>query len=206
MSLKLKSAPATGAVTLAEAKDYLRIADSQNDAEIASLVLALTERAELWTGRSFVDQSWTFWLDSLPITKSCYARQIEIPRPPLQSVTHIKTYDAVGTGAVFPASSYFVDTVSSPGRIVLQEGHSWPAGGLRLANAVEIEFIAGYGSVGAVPPALREGILLWMKVLFSGKTKLFESDESTPGLADLHRGEIPPQTLALWKPYQLMRL
>jgi uncharacterized phiE125 gp8 family phage protein len=206
MSLKLKTAPAEGAVTLVEAKDYLRISDTQDDLQITSLIHALTERAELWTGRAWIDQSWTLWLDSFPFRDNGFAMQIEIPRPPLQSVTHLKTYDSAGVGSVLSDSAYLVDSVSVPGRIVLQEGHSWPSGGLRSANAIEIEFTAGYGSASDVPSALREGILLWMKILFAGKTKLFESDESTPGLANLHNTEIPPQTKVLWQPYQLMRL
>jgi uncharacterized phiE125 gp8 family phage protein len=206
MSLKLKTAPAEGAVTLAEAKDYLRISDTQDDLQISSLITALTERAESWTGRASVDQSWTFWLDAFPLRQNGYARQIEILRPPLQSVTHLKTYDSAGVGSVLSDTTYFVDTASVPGRIVLQEGHSWPNGGLRSANAIEIEFTAGYGSASEVPAAMREGILLWMKILFAGKSKLFESDESTPALANLHNTAIPPQTKALWQPYQLMRL
>ena len=191
---------------MAEAKDYLRISDTQDDLQITSLIHALTERAEMWTGRAWLDQSWTLWLDSFPLCPNGYARQIEISRPPLQSVTHLKTYDSAGVGSVLSDSAYLVDTASVPGRIVLQEGHSWPSGGLRSANAIEIEFTAGYGSSSEVPSALREGILLWMKILFAGKTKLFESDESTPGLANLHNTEIPPQTKVLWQPYQLMRL
>jgi len=222
MPLELRTAPATPAVLLADAKTYLGIDDTVNDAEITSMLNALTERAEHWTGRALVTQTHALWLDAFPSSEKKGSprdglfqlpinyfdeadRNLKIPRPPLQSVTFLKTYDTANAATVFDASNYQVDTVSSPARICLVVATSWPTA-LRTMNAIEIEFVCGYGAESDVPAALKEGIKIWLKLLFAQKTKLFESDESTQGLAEQVGGGIPPQVEALWKPYQLIRL
>jgi len=219
MALKLKTAPASGAVTLDDAKSWLRIPDNQNDGEIAAMISAVSQKAEEWLGRALVTQTWTLWLDRFPARDQpgsplegrfelpvAYfdepARFVEIPRPPLQSVVHVRTYDSLHQASILDSAAYFVDAGSEPGRIVLNTGYSWPSA-LRPANAVEVEFIAGYGTGSNVPEAVRQGILLWIKLLFASRSKLFETDESAGALADLHRGGLPPQVAELWSPYRL---
>ncbi|QPJ64590.1 MAG: hypothetical protein G3M78_03935 [Candidatus Nitrohelix vancouverensis] len=205
MNLQSITPPSGPLATLAEAKSYLRISDTQDDAEIASLIQALSDRAESWTGRAFLTQTWALWLDRVPGELINASRVLALPRPPLVSVTHVKTYDPAGSATTLNPSNYFVDAVAEPGRVVFNQEYSWP-GSLRSVRAVEVQYVAGYGDATAVPAAIREGLLLWLKVLFAGRTKLLESDESSNGLVDLHKMEMPPQTLSLWKPYQLMRL
>ncbi len=108
-------------VTLAEAKSLLRIDDSNDDTLISSMITTIRQRAEEWTRRSFLTQTWTLWLDEFPFRpgktlNKLNGRIIIIPRPPMQSVIFIKTYDSDNSTATFDASDYFVDTASSPGR------------------------------------------------------------------------------------------
>ena len=67
---------------------------------------------------------------------------------------------------MFSSSNYLVDTASNPGRVALNQNSVWPTG-LRSVNAVEIEFTAGYGTATDVPEAIKQGILLWIKLLFA---------------------------------------
>lgn len=222
MSLTIKTPPAEEPVTLAETKAYLDVTDAGDDALISSMITSARAGCESFTGRALVTQTWTLWLDSFPKRKGSgavgavasqlpvdhfdgVARSINLPRPPLQSVTFLKTYDGADNPATFPAASYFVDASSQPARLALNQGASWPAVGLRPVNGVEIEFVAGYGGASAVPSALRQGMLLWVKLLYSDKTWLFETDRSVPGLIEFNRGGIPPQTVSLWSPFKLMK-
>lgn len=221
MAYQLKTPPASEPVTLGEAKSYLRISDADDDAFITALITAIRERFESFALRSVITQTWTLWLDGFPAASKKGApgdgnfelpvshfdavkRVLEIPRPRLLSVAFIKTYDTENSATVFASSNYFVDTASSPGRIALNQGANWPVS-LRAVNAVEIEFSAGYGSADAVPDSIKQGILLWMKLLFADKSKLFESDESTSGLADFNRVPIPLVVKSLWESHRVVK-
>ena len=98
-----------------------------------------------------------------------------------------------------------MDTASEPGRLVLSASGSWPTG-LRPANAIEIEFVAGYGDASAVPDALKQGMLLWIKLLYADRNWLFELGESTAGLIEFNRNEVPLPVVSLWSPYKVYSL
>lgn len=222
MPLQLRIPPAQEPVSLAEAKEYLRLNDTGNDTLVDSIIKAVRERAEAWLGRALISQTWVLWLDRFPGQDWTRAlddawrdrphglnlslkRIIQVPRPPLVTVNFIKTYDTANLASVFDAAGYFVDSASEPARIILNEGYVWPAG-LRFANAVEIEFVAGHATPADVPGSIRQGILLWTKLLFAAKSKLFESDETTPALLEMNRLPIPPQVQMLWQPYRRVQL
>jgi uncharacterized phiE125 gp8 family phage protein len=211
MALKLKTPPPIEPVTLVDVKGLLRIDDSDDDTLIASMITAIRQRAEEWTRRSFLTQTLTLWLDEFPhrsgsTMNKLNERVIHIPRPPMQSVIFIKTYDSDNSTVTFDASDYFVDTASSPGRLALNDNSSWPTS-LRKFSAVEVEFIAGYGSNASdVPEGIKQGMLQWIKLLFANKSKLYESDESTLGLLEMNQLPIPPLVRMLWEPYRLVQL
>lgn len=158
-ALKIVTAPTDEPVTAAEAKAHARIDDDAENALIATMLKAARELAETYTGRALVTQTWSMFMDAFP---AC--AMIEVPKPPLVSVTHVKTYDDADDDTTFAASNYFVDAKAEPGRIVLRSTASWPDVD-RVANGVEVQFIAGYGEPSAVPASIKRGILelfMWL--------------------------------------------
>ena len=151
MSLTLITPPAAEPVTLAEAKAHLKLDTADDDVLIASLIVAARARAEWHTGRAFVTQSWTLHLDAWPADGI-----VEIPLPPLQSVTSVTTYALDDTARLLGSSTYQVDAAS--GRLTLKSGVTPPTD-LRAMNAVEIAFTAGYGATSAVPAPVKQAIL-----------------------------------------------
>ena len=107
--------------------------------------------------------------------------------------------------STFDSSNYLIDSSSTPGRVALNDGQSWPTL-LRRINALEVEFVAGFGGASSVPEPIKQGILQWIKLLFANKSKLFESDESTSGLLELNRLPIPPAVMVLWEPYRVFKI
>ena len=87
----------------------------------------------------------------------------------------------------------------------MNHGASWPSD-LRPANAVEIEFVAGYGDASAVPAALKQGMLLWIKLLYADRNWLFEQGESTAGLLEFNHCDVPSPVVSLWSPYKIYSL
>ena len=64
--LTLVTAPATYPVTLAELKSHLAIDVATEDTRLTSLIAAATDLCEIFTGRSFVTQTWKLTMPSFP--------------------------------------------------------------------------------------------------------------------------------------------
>jgi len=121
-----------------------------------SLITVARQYAENFQKRAFLTQDWELWLDDFPSKN-----YIQIPLPPLQSITSVKYYDTSDTEATFSSDDYFVDTKSEPGRIGLNYGETWPTTALRPINGVYIEFKAGYGDAATdVPETVKQAMLL----------------------------------------------
>ena len=164
LRLKLITPPKFEPVTVAEAKLHARIDETEDDTLVADLIATAREMAETYTRRVFVTQTWQALLDQFPRSNA-----LELPKPPLFSVTHIKTYDDSDTPATLAPSNYFVDTATEPGRIVLRDAaSSWPSVD-RVANGVEIQFVAGYGQPSAVPNSIKQGILQILMHLYDNR-------------------------------------
>ena len=152
MSLTLNTPPSTEPVSLAEAKAHLKLDTSDEDDLVAALIAAARARAEWHTGRALIAQSWTLWLDAWP------RDAIEIPLPPLQSVTRLVVHAPDDTPRILDPSTYRIDAASAPARLALKENISPPTN-LRPMNAVELAFTAGYGEADAVPAPFKQAIL-----------------------------------------------
>lgn len=187
MSLTLNSPPAAEPVTLDEAKAHLKVDTTGEDALIASLIVAARARAEWHTGRALITQSWTLWLDAWPPDGV-----IEIPLPPLQSVTGVTAYAYDDTSSLLDVETYRVDVSSAPGRLQPKNVIVPPLVTLRSINALAIAFTAGYGDAAAVPQAIKQAILCTIADLYS------------------HRGDddavVSGTAAALLAPYRIFRL
>jgi uncharacterized phiE125 gp8 family phage protein len=179
MPLELVTAPATEPVTLDEAKAHLKIDSSDDDALITTLIAAARARAEWHTGRAFVTQSWRLWLDAWP------CEPVEIPLPPLQSVSTVTVYARDDSATVLDASTYQV----ASNRIAFKAAQT----NLRRLNAVAIAFTAGFGDDADDTPALiRQAILDIIADLYTNRGDT--------------NGEPPLEALALLAPYRVIKL
>lgn len=145
--------PASEPVTLSEAKAQLRIDGSDEDAYITSLIAVARDHAEDVTGLALMDQTWKVVIDSGALPDDGI---IELPRPPLQSITGISYIDTDGASQTLASSYYTLDTTSHPGRLLFED---MPAIKDTI-NALVITYVAGYADADAVPPAIKQGILL----------------------------------------------
>jgi uncharacterized phiE125 gp8 family phage protein len=154
VSLVLFTGPTDEPLTVQEAKDWARITESEDDDLVQGLIRAARCHVEQLTGRALLTQTWDLYLD-------CFPWQIDVPRPPLQSVTSIKYIDTEGVLQTLASSEYTVDAKSEPGRIVPAYGKVWPSTRYE-PNAVQVRFVAGYGlealDIDARAPELRQAI------------------------------------------------
>ena len=85
---------------------------------------------------------------------------MELYRSPAQSVTSIKYYDADGVLQTWDSSNYILDKSAVPSVITTAPDISYPDTQNR-SQAVQIEYVAGYGDTGDdVPAAIRQAILM----------------------------------------------
>jgi len=195
--------PAIEPLTLDETKTFLRVDQNNDDALISALITAARMFCESYTGRSLITRSYSLFLDRWP--GACFvphfrperrrlhftASTVELPYPPLLSVTQVNIYAADNSTTVFDAANYYVDTAGAPGRVVLTQGAVPPLPG-RVANGIEIQYTAGYGATeDDVPALLRQGMLQLIAHLYE------------------HRGDSPDEALlasgaaAVFQPYRM---
>lgn len=158
MGLSLVTAPAVEPVTLAEAKAQCNVVIANADALIASLIRAAREHVETATHRPLITQTWDLKLDGFPC--GC----IELPLPPVSSVTSVSYVDTDGATQVWSSALYQTDLpagpFAGPARIEPIYGGQYPIA-RSVLNAVTVRFVCGYGaSAESVPDALRQAIKL----------------------------------------------
>lgn len=161
MRKQLVTEPADLPVTLEEAKRQLRVDHVHDDGMILRYIGAATEHYERTRNLALITQTWRIFLDAFPS-----GDRIKFPRPPLQSVTHVKHYDDSDVATTFASSNYQVVT-TEPGMLVLRDNASWPSATLRNLSGVEVEFIAGYGDTsGDVPDPIRQWLMIMVGDLY----------------------------------------
>ena len=145
-------------VSFAEAKHHLRVFHDNDDDQIARMLRQAVETAAGFTGRQFVTQTWQILFRDFPS-----GRILELPFPPVASVTHVKYYDVANALQTFSSGDYttfFPD--DAEGVIELDTDASWPLVYDRM-DACEVEWVAGYGAPEFVPEWIKSGILLYLK-------------------------------------------
>ena len=174
MIITTTTEPTAEPVTLTEVKLHCRLAiDSASavaytteDGWLERNITAARMQAEQETGRKFVTQTLTMYLDSWPEVNF-----IKIPYPPLQSaaVTYRLEDDDDYDNTL---STINVDIVSCPGRIILQPDESWPSGTLHSNNPIKIVFVCGYGLAVSVPSGIKSAILLKIEDLYNNRGEI----------------------------------
>lgn len=149
MNLNLVTPPATEPVSVDEAKLFLRVDTTADDALITSLVKSARQKGEELSRRAFITQTWKLVLNCWPDDWV-----LKMKRSPLQSVTSVTYIDWYQNSAVW--TDYLVDTNSVPGRIIFR---SVPGVALLNTGGIVIEFVAGYGAAATdVPERFKDAI------------------------------------------------
>ena len=191
MGLSVVTEPTTEPVTLTEAKAHLRVDASDDDTLITSQIKAARAWCEAFTRRAFITQTWDLTLDAWP---ECGA--IEVPLPPLQSVTSITYVDTDGNTQTWNSSKYLVDIKSLPGRITPTYTEVWPVARDQM-NAITIRFVCGWADANAVPETVKQGLKLLLG-------HLYERREST--ITGTNVMAVPMATESLLWPYRCLEV
>lgn len=184
---KLVTGPALEPVSLTELKTHLRIptATEDEDLYLGQTILDAVRWIEDDLNIAMINQTWKLTLDKWPgyhepwwdgvrempiseLYSGDRAKDIVLPRFPLVSVSSVTVYDEESNStAVTIANVFDIDINSTRGRMKLKRGATWPIA-TRSLNAIEINYVAGYGTAAEdVPPSLRRGVLEMAAYLYT---------------------------------------
>lgn len=208
-TLKLVTAPTETPVSLAEAKEYLRVDETADDLRITSMIKAATLRLEAAADVKFITQTWDYFLDRFPsnmrddwwdgvveapisiLQSPC--KQIEMPIGPIQSFGGLFTYDDDDTEYAFDSSNLSIDLSSGYGRVSLKTGGTWPSTVLRGVNGIRIRATVGLGvDAASVPEDIKNAILLLVAAMYEARGDV--------------QPQIPAEALMLIEPYRIYKL
>lgn len=177
MDLVLVTAPSATPIALADAKQHLAIEHANDDALITALIAAATSELDGRAGqlrRALVLQAWDYYLPAFPDDV-----RIELPFPPLSSVTFVKYFDLSNTQQTVDSATYDVNGRAFVGYAQAKSATPWPTNTFDRPDAVQIRFVCGYASAASVPAAIRHALLLRVAQLYANR-----GDESEPNAGE----------------------
>ena len=191
-------------------RSYARIDDGVDTTEITNMIKSSRLFVENYLGRSLLNRTLKFSVDYIdevdqPLFEgtrigpdmTIRRRYLQLPRPPVVSVTHVKTFDDADTETTLSSSKYYLDNQREPARIILRNGETWPTA-LRVGNAIEVTYVSGYGTTrSSVPEAIIQG-------LFQHITFMYENRGDQMGASRATQVSIPPQIRYLLDPFKVL--
>ncbi len=180
-------------VTLAELVNYCRTDLGVDDASILALGKAAREWFETACDRQFMTASWQMKLPGFYTV--CRGRhdfyefgafgvggRIELPYPPLRSVSLVQYLDLSNVLQSLDASLYNVVTSTTPGAIEPVWTAIWPTTYLH-PEAVTITFAAGYGTATAVPELVKAGIKILTRHWYDNRSEATDIPPAAKAIA-----------------------
>lgn len=152
MKLKRTSAPLLEPITLAEAKENLRVTTTGEDAVIGFELSAARRYLENEMGVQMISCGYEGYLDCFP-----KVNYIEFPISPMTGVIEVKYFST----SILDSASCIFDETHKPPRLYLAPGYSWPATEARV-NAIKITFNAGFNSASDVPDNWKQAVKLML--------------------------------------------
>jgi len=138
---------------------------TDEDTELETLITAARQICEDWQRRAYITRTYEYTLDEWP-----EADYIEMPMPPLLTVTSIVYTTSAGTATTWDNDEYDLDISGFGGRIYPAYGYTWPSSELQPLAGIKITYTAGYGATAAsVPAKIRQAILLLLGDLYENR-------------------------------------
>jgi uncharacterized phiE125 gp8 family phage protein len=161
--------------SVAEAKTFLRVEHSDDDAVIAALIAAARGHVEALTRRALLVQRWRFVLDAWPA-----GGRLDPRMGPLRSVIAARVFDAANNAHSIDVATFVVDAAAN---IIASPCWALPLPG-RTTAGIELDVELGYGALATdVPDALRHAIRMLVAHWYEnrGLAAIGASAASLPG-------------------------
>ena len=175
-ALELIDAPAITPITLAEAKDQLRVDTSDEDTIITRLIAAAVAYVDVHgvLGKGMITQKWGQWVGQNPAT-------VLLSLGPVQNVTAVKYHDLDGDEQTDTLANYEIFGTAMTTSIKPKSGFNWPTAQARR-DAIKIEYQVGYGDATSdVPDNIRHALLMLVAHWYEHREQAVEARlQTTP--------------------------
>jgi uncharacterized phiE125 gp8 family phage protein len=186
MAFDIVTAAASEPITLTEAKNFLRVDNSDEDALISALISAARSMCEEYTRRILVTTTIDEYFDQFPKNHwDTHSNLLYLSRGPVTSIDSVKFVDEIGSEQTIDSSLYVTDLISEPARIQSIGGWTTGAG---VINQLIVRYVVGT-DVSAIPKPLIQGMMLVIADLYDQR-----SDRAK---------RLPTASEYLWNPYRI---
>lgn len=185
------TAATTTPISIDLVKDHLRIpcSSTKEDEYLSMLIGAVTNYAERYTKRDFINKTYTTYRDF-------FTQSFELRKAAVSSITSL-SYLVDGVYTTISSSVYGLEVTKSFPSIYLKENQDWPTGLDAVPQAIKIVFVAGYGAAAtSVPDDVKLGLLNHVALLYENRGDCACDPAST----------IPANTKALYDSIRIMDL
>jgi hypothetical protein len=207
--------PTIEPITVEELKLFARIDGTTEDLLLQGFIKSVREATELYLGRALITRTirmimdfWPGYYNYFPPAAG-YAGYsgggdyhsgrdynfhpktdgvVELPSPPLISVTSVEKIDENDVATTYASTNYFVVTEAIPGYIMLKRGATPPINSDRYHGGIRITFTAGYGAVSSdVPQQILDAMKMWAAALYESRAIITEPPPQARPLLDLYK-------------------
>jgi uncharacterized phiE125 gp8 family phage protein len=188
MSAILLTPPAVEPLSLEEARDFLRVDYTDDDALIAALIAGARMQVEAETRRALMTQSWRLVADRWPADG-----RIAVRPSPLQSLSAARVYDCANNAQALDVQAFVPDLGASA---LIFAPWAVPAPG-RPQAGIELDVVVGYGGAATdAPEPLRQAMRLLVAYWYDNRG-LTAAGEA---------GALPQAVATLIAPYRTVSL
>lgn len=157
---ELSTAATAPVVRACDLRPQVSLMESDHDALLTEYEKVAVERIQNESRRQFITATWKMYL-------SCFPDVITIRKCPVSSITQIRYVDTDGDWATLDTSVYEPFLTREPAEIRLAYNQTWPL--IRQKEqAVEVTFVAGYGTADDVPEIAKHAVKLIVQDAFYG--------------------------------------
>lgn len=170
--------PAAPVTALAEAKAWLRMTTSDDDAVLAQLLRVAEETCEAYIGETLISR------DVVEVLEKPDCGWVRLSASPVSAILSVQGLHADGQAFALPVCAYAIDIDGRGNGLVRFSG----------AERVQATYRAGMASDwNGVPEPLRMGIIRLATELYRERDR----DDARP---------LPAMIIALWQPWRRVRL
>ncbi len=196
----LLTPPTSEPVTLAQAKDWLKVDSTEDDEILALLITAARRYVEAETRRLLPAQTWR-------MTRSAWPQwyRIAVPLCPVNSIVAVRVRDGAGVFQPVPLARFMLDNGQNGGFIFVDG--TVPSPQLALPSGIQFDMECGYGNAENVPAPLRHAILMLVAYWYEHRAATETDTKRTKRFDSLMlSGLVPDSVPALIAPFKVYRL
>lgn len=155
MYLVQKVAPTQTPVSLEEAKDFMRILESDDDATIEAMIKSATSYAENFTNRQFELATYELFAET-------FSQDLQLPKNPIKTLEKIEYMDEGGNYQILDSSNYYLYGEYD----VFKVHFDTTASHKKHKQAIKYTFTSGYDNV---PDGIKSYILVLVSTLYENR-------------------------------------